>query len=125
MANWHALTGGPDGNSYQVAYHLPIPNNNNRVGVNHRTALVNSGIGGTTVLPDGDGTDGTISAAEKTQITNGEVFEHVEPFATNPGETLQQLAAKVNARHAELANVNGVFITELANRLAYYGGVAS
>lgn len=125
MANWHALTGTPDGNSYAIAYHLPIPNTNNRVGINYRTALVNSGLGGKTVLPDGDGTGGTISTAEKADITSGAVFEVVEAFATNPGQTLGQLAAAVDARHAALANVNGPTIQGLASRLSYYGGVSS
>lgn len=122
MANWHALTGDAFGNTYTVVYHVPIPSANNRVGVNYRTALVNSGLGGTTRLPDGDGTGGTIAAAEKTSIQSGALYEHAEPFATNPGQTLGQLGAAVDARYTALADVNGAFIAGIKNQLQYFGG---
>ena len=125
MANWHALTGDVNGNSYSIAYHVPIPSANNRSGINYRTALINSGLGGKTSLPDGDGTGGTISATEKTSITTGTLIEVVEPFATNPGETITQLVVRLNARYTALADVSGVFIVGLAHQLDYYGGAAS
>lgn len=121
---WHALTGLSDGNSYTVAYHIPIPSALNRVGINYRTALVNSGIGGKTIMPDGDGTGGTISATEKTKITSGETFEVVESFATNPGQTLGQLAAAVDARYTFLANTSNPLIVGLQRQLDYYGGTS-
>ena len=124
MANWHALTGTPDGNSYTVVYHIPIPSANNRSGINYRIALIGSGLGGTTVLPDGDGTLGTISSAEKTLITSGEVVEKVESFATNPGQDVTALAAAVTARHTALASVNGEFIVALQKQLDYWGGTS-
>lgn len=122
MANWHALTGIEDGNAYTIVYHIPIPNSNNRVSVNYRTAIINSGIGGKTILPDGDGTGGTISAAEKSSIQSGALYEHVEPFLTNPGQTLGQLGAAVDARYTALANAANPFVAALANKLAYFGG---
>ena len=73
MANLHILT--RDGDEFNVVAHVPVPNTNNSAGVNWRTALLRSGLGGTTRLPDGDGTGGTISAAEKASITTGAVYE--------------------------------------------------
>lgn len=126
MSQWHALTGDKDGNSYSVAFHIPIPTPaNNRVGISYRTALVNSGLGGKTTLPDGDGTGGTISASEKTSIAAGAVYEKVETFTTNPNETLAQLGARVDARYTALADVNGTFIGGLKNQLSYYGGTSA
>lgn len=122
MANWHALIGDVNGNSYTVVYHVPIPSANNRSGVNYRTALVSSGIGGKTILPDGDGTLGTIAAAEKSSILAGSLFEVVEPFATNPGQNLAALQAAVDARWTALGDVNGAFIAALKARLNYFGG---
>lgn len=118
MANWHALTGTLDGNSFRIVFHVSIPSANNRAGVNYRTALINSGIGGTTVLPDGDGTGGTISAAEKTSIQNGSIFEYVEDFATNPTETAAALQARIDARFTALT---AAVQDQLAKRLTYFG----
>lgn len=75
MANVHVLD--RQGQNFRLAYHVAIPAANNGAGVSYRTAVVNSGLGGTTVLPDGDGTAGTISAAEKAQLTAGEIVERV------------------------------------------------
>ena len=73
MADIHALEGG--GDSQRLVFHFPVPSVANEVGVNYRTAIINSGIGGATVLPDGDGAGGTISAAEKAAIAAGQVYE--------------------------------------------------
>ena len=119
MANWTALTGDKFANAFRIAYLIPIPNTNNRSGVNYRTALLASGIGGKTVRADGDGTNGTISSADKTLITTGAAYEYVEDFPTNPGLNVSQLAAAVDAKFTALTTiVQG----ELANQLQYFGG---
>lgn len=121
MADYHVLTGSADGNSFTVVHHVPVPGSgNNRAGVQWRTALVNSGLGGKTVLPDGDGTGGTISAAEKAAITSGALYEVVEQFDTHPGETAAQLRDRVDTRHTALvAQVQA----QLQGRLTYFGFV--
>lgn len=121
MADYHVLTGSADGNAFTVVFHLPVPGaGNNRAGVQWRTALVNSGLGGRTVLPDGDGTGGTVSAAEKAGIEAGAVHEVAEQVSTHPGETAPQLRDRIDARHAALvASVQA----ELQGRLTYYGFV--
>lgn len=75
MANIHVLA--MDGSEFTAAFHLAIPNSNNTAGVNWRTVVLRNGYG-TTILPDGDGTLGTISAAEKSDIQSGAVVEIVE-----------------------------------------------
>jgi hypothetical protein len=42
MANWHALTGSSDGNSFRIVFHIAIPSANNRVGINYQVAMINS-----------------------------------------------------------------------------------
>jgi hypothetical protein len=124
MAIYHVLTGSGDGNSFDVVFHVAVPNAANRAGISYRTALVNSGMGGATSLPDGDGTGGTISAAEKAQVQAGAVYEHRERVETHPGETAAQLKAKVDARHAALSATGaGTFLDALAKRLSYFGYV--
>jgi len=119
MANWHALTGQRDGNAFRIVFHVAIPGTgNNRAGVQWRTALINSGIGGTTVLPDGDGTGGTISVTEKTSITTGALFEVVEDFATNPPETGAALKARIDTYFTALSSR---VTADLQLRLTYFG----
>ena len=119
MSQWTALTGDKFANAFRIAYLIPIPNTNNRSGVNYRTAIINSGIGGKTVRADGDGTGGTISAADKSSITSGAAYEYVEDFATNPSLNVSQLAAAVDARFTALTTI---IQNELANQLQYFGG---
>lgn len=109
MANVHILD--YDGPRLRFVFHVPIPNVNNPRGVNYRTALTQLGRYGTTILPDGDGTNGTISAAEKAGIASRAVVEVVHvvkrPQATNAA--LDALFAQAQAEtqagiQAELAD---------------------
>lgn len=117
MADWHILTRGPAG--YRAIFHIPIPATTNPVGVSYRTALVRSGIGGSTVLPDGDGTGGTISAAEKTAIASGALLEH-EMLVDVP-DTAERVAFMTdlfNETRREL-------LERLQAQLAQYGRVSA
>lgn len=118
MANWHATTGSLDGNSFRIAYHIPIPATLNAAGISYRDSLKNSGLGGKTILADGNGQGGTISNTEKADIVNGLIYEVAENIDTNPGESSAVLIAKVNARHAELVRKHQA---ELQKKLTYYG----
>jgi len=117
MADIHILTG--DGNGgWQVAFHFPVPDTNNLVNVPYRTALVNSGLGGSTSMTEGTG-PGQIAPAEMGQIAAGARYEQVKGFArgklesggTSPGElraTLrlfygQEKAAQLALMQAKLA----------------------
>ena len=111
MANVHILEAGPS--RMRVVLHIPVPATNNGVGTPWRTALVNSGIGGTTSLKDGDGTAGTITATEKANILSGALYE------VHLTEKLRALSAAnlddlFNMRRSEI-------LTELQERLRFYG----
>lgn len=110
MSNWHARVGDVSGNAFQIIFHIPIPATNNRVGVPYRTALVGSGLGGTTIMLEGVAA-GQITTAEKASITSGAIYEYVETFYSNPGETSGALQTRIDARYTAL-------VTELQNRLA-------
>lgn len=118
MANWHALTGTLDGNSFRIVFHVAIPSATNAAGINYRTAIINSGIGGKTVLPDGDGTGGTIGATEKAAIQAGSLYEYAEDFATNPAESAANLQARIDARWTALTTI---LQNQLSKTLTYYG----
>jgi hypothetical protein len=76
MANIHVLE--TDGPEFRVAAHVPISDDVNTAGVNWRTVVINSGRGGKTILPAGDGTGGTISDKELEDIASGAIIEVVE-----------------------------------------------
>jgi len=96
MANIHILS--MDGTEFTAAFHIAIPATNNSAGCPWRTVVLRNGSG-TTILPDGDGTLGTISAAEKTQIVTGAVVEVVKVNRWNSafptGPQLDAIAAEV------------------------------
>lgn len=74
MANLHILV--RDGQEFRVVAHVPVAAGNNSAGVPWRTAVLRSKLStGLSVLPDGDGTAGTISAAEKTDLASGALVE--------------------------------------------------
>lgn len=76
MANVHVMT--IDGNEVAVVMHFAIPATNNLSAVPWQT--IAGRFYGKTSLPDGDGTAGTISAAEKTSITAGALVEQTQTF---------------------------------------------
>lgn len=123
--NWHALTGDDDvGNAYTVVFHLPVPGTgNSRANVQWRAALAASGLN-KTILPDGTGAagTGTISASEKTAVTNGTLYEYVTVQATRPGETGAQLIARMDALFTSFSTS---VIASLQNKLNYFGALAS
>ena len=114
MSNMHLMA--IDGNEFDVVFHFAVPNTTNTSGVNWRTVVLRQGYG-TTELPDGDGTGGTISAAEKTSITSGalvEVRKRVKP-GTAAFPTGAQLDAIFAAEQA-------AWQSDFQSKYARYGG---
>lgn len=119
MASYHVLEGQGDGNGYRVVYHVTIPGTgNNRAGIQWRTALMNSVLKNTSVLPAGDGTGGTISATEVTALGNGSLYELERMEVTRPGETAAQFRDRLDAAYPALVTA---VQNELQGRLSYFG----
>lgn len=117
MSDIHVLDAGA-GSAWQCVFHVAIPDAANQVSVSYRTALVNSGIGGTTVLEEGTG-PGQISTAEKAAIEAGEVYECVVRVRLESGGTQAgQLRATVRACYL---HTEDELIAALQRRLRYYG----
>jgi len=122
MSDIHVLSGNGT-NQWDLVFHIAVPNANNSVSANYRTALVNSGLGGTTSMKDGDGTLGTISSAEKTSIQAGSVYEHKISFVVESGGlTAGNLQTLIRA----LYNREETFILAfLQQKLKYFGHTES
>lgn len=114
MANIHVLDSSGPGR-FRVAYHVAIPASNNAAGVPWRSAVANSRAPGAlvTVLPDGDGTAGTVSAAEKAQLTSGALYEVIIEEKGQTGAGIQAMFAR---RSSEVLAV-------LQERLAQFGRI--
>jgi hypothetical protein len=97
MSNVHVLARS-DG-LYTMAFHIPIPAGNNSAGLAWSAVLIKSGVGGTTVIPDGTGTDGGISSTEKAALAAGTLFEVVDQVDIG-GLSGAPLAAFIDARFA-------------------------
>ncbi len=118
MAQIHIL-GGDGDDSYTAVIHLTIPNTNNLVSVNYRTAIINSGIGGTTILQTTTGAaPGKITTTEMSDITAGIVYEAVFLVGNNPAwSSAERLAAFSGAINSQTSQK----INYLTNALAYFG----
>lgn len=68
--NYHILNSKEKDQSVRVAFHIPIPNTNNSVGVNYRIALKQFKPFTTSQVP-------WLIGAEVIQLQDGELYEHV------------------------------------------------
>lgn len=111
MANVHVLT--IDGNEVSVVMHFAVPSANNAAGVNWRTIAAR--VFGATTLPDGDGTAGTISAAEKTSVQSGALVEQAQVFKIG---TSSPTGAQIDAA---FSSAQTAWVADFQNRYARYG----
>ncbi len=128
MSDIHIVADGSTG-LWRLVFHFPVPDVDNNVGVNYRTALVNSQIGlredlfnpGTfrrTILPSGTEA-GQINPAEEALLDSGQLFERslIYPLESG-GTTGPQLVTTVDDLYANtLVSVQ----TQISNRLRYFG----
>ena len=124
MSQWHVLSGSNDGNSYTVAFHVPVPSVVNRAGINYQTALVNSGLGGKTVMTTGTG-PGQITSAELAEIQSGAVYEYLYQYGTNPSNTQAQDAAALGTLYTQFATAGGPVLGPLEKQLTYFGATSA
>jgi hypothetical protein len=118
VANVHILE--RSGASFRVVYHIAVPAGANAAGLAWSDALVKSGLGGTTVLPDGTGNDGGIAPAEKTAIEAGTVYEVVEQVPMSDSVTGAAIGPYLDALHAaKLQEAQA----DLSGRLRQFGRV--
>ena len=115
MANYHILSGRPDGNQLTVVFHLPVPDENNAVGLNYRTALMHHQGGGSiqSAVPDdllGDG--------EQAALDSGALYELVWQYNTRPGDSLLDKRNELDARFTQLSSA---VAGQIEAQLEFYG----
>lgn len=111
----------------QVVMHFPVPTGNNAVGITLPAALVKSkglddkraAIVPQSILPDGDGTGGTIDAVEKAAIADGTLSERLVRVEIEEGRDTE---AKVQrALRKFYGREQTEFQAELSRELKWYG----
>lgn len=119
MANLHILE--RTGDDFRVVVHVSVPGGNNSAGLAWVTAVLRSGRGGTTILPSGDGTGGTIAAAELTSIQAGSLVEVVTTLRIlSAGQSGAQINAYLDG---EFTRITTETQGALQAALAQYGRV--
>lgn len=121
MSDIHVLAG--DGKQlWTIVMHFAVPNVNNSVAVNYRTALVNSGLGGATSMVEGTG-PGEIATAEKASIETGALYERLVSFlAESGGSSNLELQASLRQLYTR---EKAATIANLQKKLRYYGHTES
>lgn len=127
MSDMHVLTGN-EKRRWTVIMHFPVPDINNAVGVNYRTALVSSRtsidpisglpVVALTTMVEGSG-PGQITTAEKATVEAGELFEHSVPFLVESGGTSPSELR--DALRAEYAKQETATIERVKLELKYFG----
>ena len=121
MADIHVLTGNGKGR-WSVVFHFPVPDIVNAAAVNYRAALANSGLGGTTAMPEGTG-PGQISAAEKALVESGAVYEQGHVFLVESNGAAP--AAIRIALRQTYAREQTECLADLQHKLRYFGHTES
>lgn len=117
MSDIHVLKGSTQG-EYRIIFHFPVASTNNSAGINYREALKNSGLARSEMVI-GDGTNGTISAAERADVIAGILYEHAIDFPAESGGTLgAQVLATVRAKYA---SENTRVTADIGKVLKYFG----
>ncbi len=94
-----------------VVFHIPVPDENNQVGVSLRAAVTQWREDLASDVP-------WISSIEQDQIAAGEIYELAETIKVDGNLTLAQKRDVVDARYTALTTAG---INRLRNILAYWG----
>lgn len=102
MSNYHVMATALTDDSSSVVFHIPVPDENNAVGMNLQTALSQRRADAETIsaVPwlEADFPD------EYQDIQDGKVYEHVEGVSYDPDLVPAQKRANVDVRYNVLVN---------------------
>ena len=114
MSDYHIVDGDleGEGTAYTVVFHVPVPNENNAISVNLRTALAqDTEVSKASKVP-------WLSQAHKDSLTNGEVFEVILAYRRDPNNTLGQDQAAIDVL---FTNKSSAVQNKLRDRYRFWG----
>lgn len=106
MSNYHVLETNESDCQSRIAFHISVPDENNGIGVNLRTALKQmlDGLNPTERVISQVSWLETDFATEYTAIQNGEIYEHIVVVRYSANLTLLQKRNKMDNRYTALAS---------------------
>lgn len=111
MSNYHVLEMSEKEHEVNVIFHITVPNENNEVGINLRTALTQYAPRSSSQLP-------WIETLEMADIQNGILYEYKETVVFNANLTLVQKRSIIDDRYNTLATV---IVNRLRSSLKFWG----
>jgi len=121
MSDIHILEGDDDANEFNVAFHVPVPSEDNSVGVNLQTCVTQDPTAQIHPLVVKGGTNSDvpwISQQEITAMNDGEIVEYQDAFTRTPGETPAQDLVHIKDKWHVVEAKAAEF---LRNRYKYWG----
>ena len=114
MSNYHILQVSEKDHEITVAFHVPIPNTDNEIGVNARTALKQYKPVTESQVP----WLADDFASELASIQNGEVYEHVTTIPVTATLSNAQKLAFIDSKYNDIKNA---VLANLNIILKYWG----
>lgn len=102
------LSGDSRGQSYQIVFHVPVPDISNNANTSYRT-LISQHENTLSIIPN-------LPAAIQTKLTNGELYEYSFSFNHNP--VLSNAAEELKSLYNEL---KPKILVALQNKYKFYG----
>ena len=113
--NYHILNSRELDQSVRVAFHIPIPNANNSVGVNYRTALKQFKPFTASQVP-------WLTGTEVTQLQNGELYEYMGTVVYRVKASDVDKQTIIDAEYNELrGGTKKSILKKLQAQLKYWG----
>ena len=114
MSNYHILNSSEKDHEVNVVFHIPVPNENNAVGVNLRAALTQHKPFTESAVPWLAATN----PDEVTSLTNGEIYEHSQLVEYDAKMTDVQKRSRIDEKYSALGVI---VVNRIRSILKYWG----
>lgn len=115
MADIYLYRGTPLQQELQLLIHMDVPAGNNAQNIPNATAILLSGYSsGKSLMPSGDGTNGTIDPVEREKLAIGTRHEFLTTFSTAVNGSVSQANIRT-FRTSEVARVTAEIVQAIQN----------
>jgi len=114
MANYHILKSSIEDHEVEIVFHVPVPDENNTVGVNLRTALRQYMPFAASVVP----WLASSNPSEVTSLQNGELYEYRATMEYDAKKTDLQKRTACDLKYTSIVNI---IQNQIRRTLKYWG----